>query len=633
MKWFKCPCPAKSARTVQLGLEELEVRVVLAGLVISQVYVGGGAGATYDQSYVELYNRGSTPVDLSGMSLQVSQAGSTALQEVALKGLVAEGGYLLVGGAQGPNGLPLPVTPDVQGDITLGATSGEVVLAQDAAFLSGPLTLGGPVLDLVGYGAASAFEGSGPAPALNPQQADVRAGGGQTQTGDNSQDFSLAAPDPRNTASPANPANPAGQAGSTPQASGQPAQSATSTNISANVSGSAGSQAVTFTADVTAAVGGTPTGTVAFSVNGVVVNTENLSAGPAGPQARYTTPFAAVPAQQVTAQYSGDGNFAPSASSPIAFPVNPALAASGGSAQGPGAGSGSSSGSLTDTGSGSGSGYGSGSGVDTGSGSSSGSGSLNDMGSGSDSSSQATWGSGSGASSGSGSVSASDTGAGSGSSQAGGPAASTTSSTAPQPGATKATADTARAERETLLRQGLAKLSPAEKAEFDRLVKRAATQTEAKAALDYIDWQLGRLQKKGYIPEDPTAYIASAIRGKLESTRPEALARQRAYEKEMQEREKQEAPLRKAEAERAEQARRERDEEEERQEAARRQQEQERARRELAEVRAGFLAERRARQIRGLLQDAPGGADRRTPPPTPAGPGKPSGALVLRGCD
>ena len=44
-------------------------------VVISQVYGGGGnAGATYRNDYVELYNRGAAPVDLTGWSLQYASA-------------------------------------------------------------------------------------------------------------------------------------------------------------------------------------------------------------------------------------------------------------------------------------------------------------------------------------------------------------------------------------------------------------------------------------------------------------------------------------------------------------------------------------------------------------------------------
>jgi hypothetical protein len=48
---------------------------VSTGLVISQVYGGGGnGGAIYTHDYVELYNRGSAPVTTSGLSVQYTSA-------------------------------------------------------------------------------------------------------------------------------------------------------------------------------------------------------------------------------------------------------------------------------------------------------------------------------------------------------------------------------------------------------------------------------------------------------------------------------------------------------------------------------------------------------------------------------
>lgn len=39
-------------------------------IVISQVYGGGGnSGATYRNDFIELFNRGSTPVDVTGWSV------------------------------------------------------------------------------------------------------------------------------------------------------------------------------------------------------------------------------------------------------------------------------------------------------------------------------------------------------------------------------------------------------------------------------------------------------------------------------------------------------------------------------------------------------------------------------------
>ena len=56
-------------------------------LVVSQVYAGGGnTGATYANDFVELFNRGSASVDLSGWSVQYATAAGTSWQPTALAG-------------------------------------------------------------------------------------------------------------------------------------------------------------------------------------------------------------------------------------------------------------------------------------------------------------------------------------------------------------------------------------------------------------------------------------------------------------------------------------------------------------------------------------------------------------------
>src|SRR5215471_1816250 len=73
------------------------------GVVISQVYGGGGnSGAPFQNDYVELFNRGASPVALDGWSLQYSSAtgtgnlGANAGQLTELSGTLAPGRYLLV---------------------------------------------------------------------------------------------------------------------------------------------------------------------------------------------------------------------------------------------------------------------------------------------------------------------------------------------------------------------------------------------------------------------------------------------------------------------------------------------------------------------------------------------------------
>src|SRR5512143_3122221 len=73
---------------------------VSANVVISQVYGGGGnTGAPYTNDFVELFNRGTASVLLTGMSVQYASATGTgnfgSNPVVALSGTLAPGQYYL----------------------------------------------------------------------------------------------------------------------------------------------------------------------------------------------------------------------------------------------------------------------------------------------------------------------------------------------------------------------------------------------------------------------------------------------------------------------------------------------------------------------------------------------------------
>ena len=181
-----------------------------SGLVISQVFGGGGnAGAPYANDYVEVFNRGSTPVDVSGWTLQYATAAGTSWSATPLSGTLAPGARYLVQLAGGAEGAPLPA-PDATGTTNLSATSGKVALVGATAPLSCGATPGscagvGSIADLVGYGTASDYEGSAAAPALSSTTAAVRGSGGCADTNANGADFTAAAPAPRNSATTADP--------------------------------------------------------------------------------------------------------------------------------------------------------------------------------------------------------------------------------------------------------------------------------------------------------------------------------------------------------------------------------------------------------------------------------------------
>ena len=176
-------------------------------VVISQLYGGGGnSGAPLKNDYVELFNAGDAPVDVSGWSVQYASATGTTRQATTLSGMIQPKRYYLVQEAAGGNAgaAPLPA-PDATGSIAMSASSGKVALVIDSVPLAcgADCDMAAGVRDFVGYGGANDFEGVGAAPGLSNTTADLRAGKGCTDSDDNATDFSAGAPAPRNSASSA----------------------------------------------------------------------------------------------------------------------------------------------------------------------------------------------------------------------------------------------------------------------------------------------------------------------------------------------------------------------------------------------------------------------------------------------
>lgn len=174
-------------------------------LVVAEVYAAGGnSGAVYANDYVELFNRGASPVAIDGWTVQYASASSTSWQSTALSGSIPAGArYLVQLASGGANGAALPAA-DATGTSNLAATGGKVALVDDATALSCGASAGScssvsGLEDLVGYGGAADYEGSGAAPAGSATNALTRAGGGCTDTDDNAADFATAAPDPQNS--------------------------------------------------------------------------------------------------------------------------------------------------------------------------------------------------------------------------------------------------------------------------------------------------------------------------------------------------------------------------------------------------------------------------------------------------
>ena len=193
-----------------------------AQVVISQVYGGGGnSGAPLKSDFVELFNAGASPVDITGWSVQYASSSGTSWQATALSGTIPAGGYFLVKQADGAGAQPALPTPDAVGAIAMAGASGKVALSDTAAALSGACPA---AVDLVPYGGANC-----PTPTGGPGNATaaLRKGAGCTITGSATADFEVLAPAPRNSASATNacvvstdPTDPGGTGGASPASVG-----------------------------------------------------------------------------------------------------------------------------------------------------------------------------------------------------------------------------------------------------------------------------------------------------------------------------------------------------------------------------------------------------------------------------
>lgn len=155
------------------------------GLVISEVYGGGGnAGATYTNDFIEIFNAGTTSVNLSGYSVQYASASGTSWTATPLTNYnLAPGQYYLVQQAKGTGGTTALPTPDASGTIPMSGTSGQVALVSSTAKITS--STDASVVDHVLY---SGLGNTTSASRVNPCS-DTNVFG----------DFKVGAPNPQNT--------------------------------------------------------------------------------------------------------------------------------------------------------------------------------------------------------------------------------------------------------------------------------------------------------------------------------------------------------------------------------------------------------------------------------------------------
>ena len=93
------------AYLLTIGAPHIDAQSVSSGIVISQIYGGGGnSGATLRHDFVELFNRGNAAVTIDGWSIQYASASGTSWDRTLLSGTIQPGQYYLVMEAQGSGG-------------------------------------------------------------------------------------------------------------------------------------------------------------------------------------------------------------------------------------------------------------------------------------------------------------------------------------------------------------------------------------------------------------------------------------------------------------------------------------------------------------------------------------------------
>lgn len=168
-----------------------------SGLIINEVYGGGGnSGATYTHDFVELYNPTSATIDVTGYTVMYYSSGGNLGNTCTLTGTIAANSYHLVQQAKGSGGSTALPTPDATCTATMSGTDGRVDLT----------TAAGTVVDRVGYGSASSFEGTAAAPRLSNTTSASRTN--FVDTDDNRADFTTGAASPTNSGSATDPGDP-----------------------------------------------------------------------------------------------------------------------------------------------------------------------------------------------------------------------------------------------------------------------------------------------------------------------------------------------------------------------------------------------------------------------------------------
>lgn len=181
-------------------------------VVISGVYPGAGSGsALYLNDYIELYNSGSSSVDMTGYTIQYRADGTSskfAVQYTFPSVNIPAGGYYLIASpVQTQAGaVALPITPDVTlgSGLVLKLGGGTLALSSNNTLIVDCATHDGcsnsALKDMIGWGTGKEYlntKSSAPSVSTALQ----RRLKGKLDTRNNDNDFVSEAPNPRNSTS------------------------------------------------------------------------------------------------------------------------------------------------------------------------------------------------------------------------------------------------------------------------------------------------------------------------------------------------------------------------------------------------------------------------------------------------
>jgi hypothetical protein len=163
-------------------------------LVISQIYGDGGTtGSSYANDFIEIYNRGSSGVNLSNFSVQYA-SGTTWTMTLLTAVILQPGEYYLVKEASnGSGGIQLQAA-DVTGTISMHSNMGKVALVNSTSLLPNGC-LSASIVDLVGYGNATCYEGAAATSGSNTLSMIRKTGNADSDN--NGADFTTSTPIPR----------------------------------------------------------------------------------------------------------------------------------------------------------------------------------------------------------------------------------------------------------------------------------------------------------------------------------------------------------------------------------------------------------------------------------------------------